>query len=106
MTLSPGAKVQPNLSTLRSPAGFNAACSSMLSEPASLDFLLVQNRSLLEGGELRQADVWLRARLPLVTEFRNGYRPALRNARSRGSQPYPVRARTLGRPKPNVRLEI
>ncbi len=25
MTLSPGAKVQPNLSTLRSPAGFNAA---------------------------------------------------------------------------------
>src|SRR5256714_14021413 len=27
MTLSPGAKVQPNLLTLRSPAGFNAACS-------------------------------------------------------------------------------
>src|SRR5271157_5367279 len=34
MTLSPGAKVQPNLSTLRSPAGFNAACSSMLRERA------------------------------------------------------------------------
>src|ERR1700735_2890430 len=34
MTLSPGAKVQPNLSTLRSPAGFNAACSSMLTERA------------------------------------------------------------------------
>src|SRR6266700_5467239 len=32
MTLSPAA--QPNLSTLRSPAGFNAACSSMLSERA------------------------------------------------------------------------
>src|ERR1700758_1119070 len=34
MTLSPGPKVQPNRSTLRSPAGFNAACSSMLSERA------------------------------------------------------------------------
>src|SRR6266704_225115 len=34
MTLSPGAKVQPNLSTLRSPAGFNAAWSSMLRERA------------------------------------------------------------------------
>src|SRR5215510_8203932 len=34
MTLSPGAKVQPNRSTLRSPAGFNAACSSMLRERA------------------------------------------------------------------------
>src|SRR6187200_1719254 len=34
MTLSPGAKVQPKRSTLRSPAGFSAACSSMLSERA------------------------------------------------------------------------
>src|SRR5208337_5532315 len=34
MTLSPGAKVQPNRSTLRSPAGFRAACSSMLSDRA------------------------------------------------------------------------
>src|SRR6266513_882907 len=34
MTLSPGAKVHPNRSTLRSPAGFNAACSSMFSERA------------------------------------------------------------------------
>src|SRR6266516_2485009 len=34
MTLSPGAKVQLNFSTLRSPAGFKAACSSMLSERA------------------------------------------------------------------------
>src|SRR6476660_6481801 len=34
MTLSPGAKVHPNRSTLRSPAGFNAACNSMLSERA------------------------------------------------------------------------
>src|SRR5438105_1063701 len=32
MTLSPGAKVQPKRSTLRSPARFNAAWSSMLSE--------------------------------------------------------------------------
>src|SRR5664279_4277416 len=31
MTLSPGAKVQPNRSTLRSPAGLSAACSSTLS---------------------------------------------------------------------------
>src|SRR5258708_38317328 len=34
MTLSPGAKVQPKRSTLRSPAGFSAACSSMLSDRA------------------------------------------------------------------------
>src|SRR5271168_3301190 len=34
MTLSPGAKVHPKRSTLRSPAGFNAACNSMLSERA------------------------------------------------------------------------
>src|SRR4029077_7515176 len=34
MTLSPGAKVQPNRSTLRSPAGLRAACSSMLDERA------------------------------------------------------------------------
>src|ERR1035437_10410392 len=34
MTLSPGANVQPKRSTLRSPAGFRAACSSMLSERA------------------------------------------------------------------------
>jgi hypothetical protein len=37
-TLSPGAKTQPNLSTLGSPAGFNAACSSksfLLVLPAS-----------------------------------------------------------------------
>src|SRR5665648_1027103 len=30
MTLSPGAKLQPLRSTLRSPAGLSAACSSML----------------------------------------------------------------------------
>src|SRR6202050_2010511 len=35
MTLSPGAKVQPKRSTLRSPAGFKAACNSMLSERAN-----------------------------------------------------------------------
>ena len=34
MTLSPGAKVQPNRSTLRSPAGLSAASNSMLSERA------------------------------------------------------------------------
>src|SRR6202043_1907811 len=34
MTLSPGAKVQPKRSTLRSPAGLSAACSSMLSDRA------------------------------------------------------------------------
>src|SRR5260370_848130 len=34
MTLSPGAKIQPKRSTLRSPAGFSAACSSMLSDRA------------------------------------------------------------------------
>src|SRR6266567_784360 len=34
MTLSPAANTQPNFSTLRSPAGFKAACSSMLSERA------------------------------------------------------------------------
>src|ERR1700751_3878968 len=34
MILSPGAKVQPNLSTLRSPAGLSAACSSMFKERA------------------------------------------------------------------------
>src|ERR1700720_934853 len=34
MTLSPGAKVQPKRSTLRSPAGLSAACSSMFSERA------------------------------------------------------------------------
>src|SRR5271165_3699477 len=34
MTLSPGAKIEPKRSTLRSPAGFKAACSSMLSERA------------------------------------------------------------------------
>src|SRR5260370_26212598 len=34
MTLSLGAKVQPKRSTLRSPAGFKAACSSMLSKRA------------------------------------------------------------------------
>src|ERR1700687_1951034 len=34
MTLSPGAKVRPNLTTLRSPAGFNAAWSSILRERA------------------------------------------------------------------------
>src|ERR1019366_1782565 len=34
MTLSPRAKVQPKRSTLRSPAGFSAACSSMLSDRA------------------------------------------------------------------------
>src|SRR6266566_4201907 len=34
MILSPGAKVQPKRSTLRSPAGFKAAWSSMFSERA------------------------------------------------------------------------
>src|SRR5438309_9559726 len=34
MTLSPGAKVQPKRSTLRSLAGLSAACSSMFSERA------------------------------------------------------------------------
>jgi hypothetical protein len=34
MTLSPGANVQPKRSTLRSPAGFNAACNSILSDRA------------------------------------------------------------------------
>src|ERR1700674_4789748 len=34
MTLSPGAKVQPKRSTWRLPAGFSAACSSILSERA------------------------------------------------------------------------
>src|SRR6516162_5159239 len=34
MTLSPAAKVQPNRSTLRSPAGFSAACNSMFNERA------------------------------------------------------------------------
>src|SRR5271166_3921530 len=34
MTLSRGAKVQPKRSTLRSPAGFNAVCSSILRERA------------------------------------------------------------------------
>ena len=34
MTLSPGPKVQPKRSTLSSPGGFSAACSSMLSDRA------------------------------------------------------------------------
>src|SRR6516225_10918925 len=34
ITLSPGAKVQPNLWTLRSPAGLSAACSSMFNDRA------------------------------------------------------------------------
>ena len=34
MTLSPGANVQPNRCTLRSPAGLSAACSSMFSDLA------------------------------------------------------------------------
>src|SRR5260370_28564894 len=34
MTLSPGAKVQPNRSTLRSPEVLSAACSSMFKERA------------------------------------------------------------------------
>jgi hypothetical protein len=34
MTLSPGAEVQPNRSTFRSLAGFNAAWSTMLSDLA------------------------------------------------------------------------
>src|SRR5947207_10548918 len=34
MTLSPGANVQPNRSTLRSPAGLSAACNSMFNDRA------------------------------------------------------------------------
>ena len=34
MTLSPGAKVQPNRSTFLSPGGFSAACNSMLRDRA------------------------------------------------------------------------
>src|SRR5215472_9735608 len=34
MTLSPGAKVHPNRSTLRSPAGLSADCSSMFNDRA------------------------------------------------------------------------
>src|SRR4029077_13363768 len=46
MTLSPGAKVQPKRSTLRSPAGFNAACSSMLTERAPTPPRFIGQRTL------------------------------------------------------------
>ena len=36
MTLSPGANVQPNRSTLRSPAGLSAACNSMFNDRAPI----------------------------------------------------------------------
>ena len=54
VTLSPGGKVQPNRSTLRSPAGLRAACSSIFNERAPTPPRFIGHSTWMSGSDRGQ----------------------------------------------------